>query len=400
MSDDEFTFPDSARASPPPRQGGPGARPGAGAGRSLNRQVMEVIRHVLADPDPEGEWARSQLRERLAAYPEHPERALLEHLILTRSLTGAAEDATAPHPGEDFAGAPLSAGAGADAADSLDAGRIHRIEEVLENRMVLTALQPVRRLPAGGLLGFDALARFVSTDGSHAATWFRDAAALGLGMDLEIAALESAITAGQEIPAPLLITVKLSPAAITDARAQYLLLTSALAPDRIVIDFMGQEVPGQDVAGQDGLGPDGLGPGGEGDREAFQGALDTLRRYGVRFSVDFPGEGSSAGRRRRIREVRPDVIKLGRDFFGGLVDGQAGDSAAVVRGLARETGAVLVAEGIETRAELDATLEAGVTAGQGFLLGRPSANPDDWTSWVAEADGLSGGSSRLPGGGF
>lgn len=392
MSDDEFTFPDTARASPPAGQGGPGRRPDAGAGRSLNRQVAEVIRHVLADPAPEGEWARSQLRERLAAYPDHPERALLEHLILTRSLTGAAEDATAPHPGEDFAGTPLSgedvaaphpgedvAGTPfspvADALGSLDAGRIHRIEEVLENRMVLTALQPVRLLPAGGLVGFDALARFVSTDGSRAATWFRDAAALGLGMDLEIAALESAITAGQEIPAPLLIGVKLSPAAITDARAQYLLLTSALAPDRIVVDFMGQDVPGS---------------GGLGDWEAFRGALDTLRRYGVRFSMDFPRDGLSAG---RIREVRPDVIKLGRDFFGGLVDGQAGDSAAVVQELAAETGAVLVAEGIETRAELDAVLEAGVTAGQGFLLGRPSANPDDWTSWVAAADGRSGGSS-------
>lgn len=380
MSDDESTFPDTARASPPAGQGGPGRRPGAGAGRSLNRQVAEVIRHVLADPDPEGEWARSQLRERLAAYPDHPERALLEHLILTRSLTGAAEDATAPHPGEDVAGTPFSAGA--DAMGSLDASRIHRIEEVLENRMVLTALQPVRRLPAGGLVGFDALARFVSTDGSRAATWFRDAAALGLGTDLEIAALESAITAGQEIPAPLLIAVKLSPAAITDARAQYLLLTSALAPDRIVVDFMGQDVPGS---------------GGLGDWEAFRGALDTLRRYGVRFSMDFPRDGLSAG---RIREVRPDVIKLGRDFFGGLVDGQAGDSAAVVQELAAEAGAVLVAEGIETRAELDAVLEAGVTAGQGFLLGRPSANPDDWTSWVAESDGRSGGSATLPDGGF
>lgn len=388
MSDDEFTFPDTARASPPPGQGGPGARSGAGAGRNLHTQVAEVIRHVLEDPDPEGEWARSQLRERLEAYPDHPERALLEHLILTRSLTGAAEDATAPHPREDFAGAPLSSGA--DAMGSLDAGRIHRIEEVLENRMVLTALQPVRRLPAGGLLGFEALARFVSTDGSRAATWFRDAAALGLGMDLEIAALESAITAGQEIPAPLLIAVKLSPAAITDARAQYLLLTSALTPDRIVIDFMGQE-----RAEQDGLGPSGSGQGGEGDRETFKGALDSLRRYGVRFSMDFPGEGPSTA---RIREVRPDVIKLGRDFLGRLVDGQAGDSTAVVRGLAQETGAVLVAEGIETRAELDAVMKAGVTAGQGFLLGRPSANPDDWTSWVAEADGRSGGSSSLPGG--
>ena len=130
--------------------------------------------------------------------------------------------------------------------------------------------------------------------------------------------------------------------------------------------------------------------------EAVNAALDSLRRYGVRFSMDFPGEGPSLG---RIHEVRPDIIKLGRDFISGLIGGQAMDATLVVRELARETGAVLVAEGIETRAELDAVMKAGVTAGQGFLLGRPSANPDDWTSWIAEADGRSGGSSTLPGSG-
>lgn len=376
MSNDEFTFPPTPGASPVPDPGGPGSRQ-KGLGSGLQRQVAEVIRHVLEDPDPEGEWARSQLRERLAAYPGHPERALLEHLILTRSLTGAAEDATAPRPGEGSAETAFPFGTHDLDQGSLDAGRIHRIEDVLENRMVLTALQPIRRLPSGNVLGFEALARFVSTDGSRAAAWFRDAAALGLGMDLEIAALESAITAGQEIPSPLFIAANLSPAAITDPRVQYLLLTSALPPERMVIDFTGHDSEGQ-RAGE--------------DWEAISVALDLLRRNGASLSMDFSSEDRSI---LRIREIRPDIIKLDRDFISGLVHGQAGEAAAAVRGLARETGAVLVAEGIETQAELDAVIEAGVTAGQGFLLGRPSANPADWTSWVALTHSRPDGSSPL-----
>jgi EAL domain-containing protein (putative c-di-GMP-specific phosphodiesterase class I) len=184
-------------------------------------------------------------------------------------------------------------------------------------------------------------------------------------MDLEIAALESAITAGQEIPSPLFIAANLSPAAITDPRVQYLLLTSALPPERMVIDFTGHDSEGQ-RAGE--------------DWEAISVALDLLRRNGARLSMDFSSEDRSI---LRIREIRPDIIKLDRDFISGLVHGQAGEATAAVRGLARDTGAVLVAEGIETQAELDAVIEAGVTAGQGFLLGRPSANPADWTSWVA-----------------
>ena len=359
MSKDESSLPESPGTVSVPDQDRSPYTPEPGRS-TLRSQVAEVIRHVLDDTDPDGEWARTQLSESLAAHAGHPERALLEHLILTRSLAGAAEDATARHPGEGSAEAV--AASGTDAPSSLDAGRIHRIENVLENRMVLTALQPVRQLPTGRILGFEALTRFVSTDGSPAATWFRDAAALGLGADLEIAALESAIAAGQEIPAPLFIAVNLSPAAITDPRIQYLLLTSSLPPDRIIIDLT-EQAGGQDWA-------------------AVAGTLEPLRRHGLRFSMDGSDDDALIV---CVRSIRPEIIKLDRGFISSLVDGQ-NRSVAAVRGLARETGGVLAAEGIETQAELAAVIEAGVTAGQGFLLGRPSANPDDWASWTAQMD--------------
>jgi EAL domain-containing protein (putative c-di-GMP-specific phosphodiesterase class I) len=50
-------------------------------------------------------------------------------------------------------------------------------------------------------------------------------------------------------------------------------------------------------------------------------------------------------------------------------------------GFAKEIGASLVAEGIETEAELSAVAELGMTAGQGYLLGRPSVRPEDWAQW-------------------
>ena len=42
--------------------------------------------------------------------------------------------------------------------------------------------------------------------------------------------------------------------------------------------------------------------------------------------------------------------------------------------LCRSQGAQVIAEGIETQAELEAVIEAGVPLGQGYYLGRPSAN--------------------------
>ena len=82
----------------PPAGAGPEASPEPGRpaspqrGVTLHEQVMEVINDVLADPCPERGWAQRQLRELLAAHPDEPERALLEHLIITRRRTAAAKN--------------------------------------------------------------------------------------------------------------------------------------------------------------------------------------------------------------------------------------------------------------------------------------------------------------------
>ena len=61
-------------------------------GVTLREQVIAVINDVLADPCPEREWAKNQLRQLLAAHPDEPERALLKHLIITRKRTASVED--------------------------------------------------------------------------------------------------------------------------------------------------------------------------------------------------------------------------------------------------------------------------------------------------------------------
>ncbi|MDQ0925675.1 hypothetical protein QF038_004183 [Pseudarthrobacter sp. W1I19] len=81
MSRDEFSLPAVTGAEDTPGLGGPDSPPQAAEGTSLRSQVMELINDVLSDPEPDSEWARSQLRTLLASHPDNPERALLEHLI-------------------------------------------------------------------------------------------------------------------------------------------------------------------------------------------------------------------------------------------------------------------------------------------------------------------------------
>ena len=329
-------------------------------GLTLRRQVTELIEDVLNDPDPDRGWARDQLRKLLAAYPENPERALLEHLIATRNQTDFVEENSVHW---DKGGVPSASGPAGPRLVPSERRTKKRIQAVLGNRMLLTAFQPIRELPAGRVTGFEALTRFVSKDGASADTWFREAAAIGLGTDLELAALQCALSAAREIPPHLFIAFNLSPTTFTQASIQELLERSHLAVDRIVVDLTG--------------------PAATADWEAAARALDPLRQRGLRVAVD--GSGSDAASPAQILSLRPDIIRLDRAFITAITASPSGDGHAVVA-LALEMGAVLAAEGVETEEELASVVEAGLTEGQGYLLGRPSVHPLDWSAWIIQAE--------------
>lgn len=358
MSGDESSLPAVTGADEIPGPGGPGLPPQA-ANATLRRQVLELINDVLTDPDPNGEWARCQLRKQLAAYPDDPERALLEHLMGTRRLASPQDSLSAPvTPALDE---PLPTPS--PQPRTPDPGIRRRIRSILGDRMLLTAFQPIRELPDERITGFEALTRFVGSDGASADTWFREAEAVGLGPELEIAALRCALVAAREIPSHFFLAFNLSPATFTDPRVQDLLQHSGLSIDKIVVELKGLASDGQ--------------------WNALLRALKPLRQQGLRVAVDGSGAGFTPAK--RILSLRPDIIKLDRTFIEAIFDRSDQDEPAVIV-LAREVGAVLAAEGIETETELAAVIEAGMTAGQGYLLGRPSVHPLEWSSWVLQTE--------------
>lgn len=109
-------------------------------------------------------------------------------------------------------------------------------------------------------------------------------------------------------------------------------------------------------------------------------ALAPLRLRGLRVAVD--GAGAGFGSMSQVTHLSPDIIKLDRSLIAGIdhAAGQKTLGAAMVE-FARQIGADLVAEGIETQAELTAVMDLGMAYGQGYLLGRPSVQPLDWAAW-------------------
>ena len=110
------------------------------------------------------------------------------------------------------------------------------------------------------------------------------------------------------------------------------------------------------------------------DVDRLRKAVKALRRAGFGFAVDDAGAGYASFA--LIAALRPTVIKIDRDIVAGI--GRDDAKQALVEAFVsfgRRIGARLLAEGIEKRADLAMVTALGVDLGQGYLLGRPAAEP-------------------------
>jgi EAL domain-containing protein (putative c-di-GMP-specific phosphodiesterase class I) len=121
-----------------------------------------------------------------------------------------------------------------------------------------------------------------------------------------------------------------------------------------------------------------------GEGQVVHETLRALKSLGVWLSIDDFGTGhSSLG---RLRDYEFDELKIDRSFVGDL---DAGDPTLVATQIAMAHGLGLgvVAEGVETEAQLNYLRSAGCEQVQGYLIARPLppaeirsllAGPGEW----------------------
>ena len=106
---------------------------------------------------------------------------------------------------------------------------------------------------------------------------------------------------------------------------------------------------------------------------ASQRLPDVVARYreaGARIAIDDFGAGYS--QLDRVLALQPDILKLDMRLFQQAARG--GPSSEIVKALAQmaeKTGCWIIAEGVETEAELDFALECGARYVQGYLFAKP-----------------------------
>ncbi|MEA2677307.1 MAG: hypothetical protein QOJ81_1448 [Chloroflexota bacterium] len=269
---------------------------------------------------------------------------------------GTNDTTTAAHLLEDLpAVGEVAAAAGAllgpavsDRRALADARRA--IRDVIADRAFTPVFQPIVSIPGREIVGYEALSRFMDT--APPDQHFRESARVGLQRELELATLERAIeTANTFGPAQPWLSLNVS-ALLLDEPSQlgHLLRTSRHS---IVLELTEHEP----VADYEQL------------RQQFLG-------LGVPFRVAVDDAGAGYASMKHVVELQPSLVKLDISLVRGIDQDPARQAmVAGMRFFADRAKCQLIAEGVETEAELSTLATLGVEYAQGYLVGRPSPFP-------------------------
>ena len=228
-------------------------------------------------------------------------------------------------------------------------GRRERIERALTGKGFALVYQPIWQLPERRVVGFEALARFAEEPIRGPDIWFAEAAALGLIVRLELFSIGRALADLPKLPPETYVSLNVSHR--TAMSPELLDVVGSVDRRRLVFEITEHEAVE--------------------DYDALAEALARLREGGGRVAIDDAGAGFAS--LRHTLRLAPDIIKLDISITAGIDADRA--RRALARALitfAEEMAMTIVADGIETQAELDALLSLGVGYGQGFFLARPA----------------------------
>ncbi|TMB91606.1 MAG: EAL domain-containing protein [Chloroflexi bacterium] len=231
-----------------------------------------------------------------------------------------------------------------------------RVLEALVKGQVHSVYQPIVRLEDGTVIGFEALAR---PDGSgptaSGENLFAASHQLGLDRDIDWICRRAAVHGAHNLPSGPALFINVGVAALLDPlhdvdQMLLLLRWAQRTPEHVVLEITERE-PVRDM-------------------DRFEKVLAEYRSEGFRFALDDVGEGHSTFE--VLAAAVPEFIKISARFArpGRRPGPHSAIRAAVA--FAENTGAEVIAEGLEQADNVELARSLGVTLGQGHALGKPA----------------------------
>lgn len=245
-------------------------------------------------------------------------------------------------------------------------GRLAALLDIMNNERLDTFFQPILQLHSGRTIGHEVLNRPPSSSQFPTTEHFYEFA----GRTEQMLRFEqycrrmSLSRYMEKLPAAddgsgKLVFINVHPGVLNDARHKSgetlgLLQSLDLPPEQVVFELTERQ------AVQDYV--------------SFEKVLSHYRSQGFRIAVDDAGSGYNS--LKTLVYLKPEFIKLDKSLIHGIHGSrEQQELLELVREYAARSDTKVIAEGIETEAELDFLRRAGIEFGQGYALGRPSQMP-------------------------
>ncbi|QBR02339.1 EAL domain-containing protein [Paraburkholderia pallida] len=228
------------------------------------------------------------------------------------------------------------------------------IEALIAQRQLRAVFQPIVDFGDGAILGYEGLIRGPAGSPLETpAALFARANAAGCTTALERAAATTCIEAFVQLGCTGKLFLNFSADALrqlTAAGRNALALFDGIDARRVVIELTEQSTID--------------------DLRNFMPVVAALRAAGAQFALDDYGTANAS--MNLWVQLHPDIVKIDRFFIQDIAhDALKFEAVRAMQHFAQASGARLVAEGIETEADLIVLRDMGIASGQGFFFGRP-----------------------------
>lgn len=232
------------------------------------------------------------------------------------------------------------------------------LAKVLSAGEIRCFFQPIIDLESGAVAAYEALARGPVGPLASPDALFTEARSTGRLADLDEACRAAAFRGAIEhgLMSPLTVFVNVEPEVLDAAPVEDLLAIAKSAPGDLQIVL---EITERALAVR--------------PAELLR-TVERVRSFGWGIALDDVGADSASLAFMPL--LHPDVVKLDLSLIQRRPTMAIAEIMHAVNAYAERTGALILAEGIETEQHLVAARGLGATLGQGWLLGHPTATPD------------------------
>jgi diguanylate cyclase (GGDEF)-like protein len=244
--------------------------------------------------------------------------------------------------------------------DDEDAMLRAHLHEIIARRQLSALFQPIIHMQSGDIIAYEGLIRGPSDSPLHAPmNLFKVARANGLTVQVEHLCRQVVLERFAELDLPGKLFLNVSPECLLQRDARHgetlgYIHQIGINPERVIIELT-ENQPTYDY-------------------ELMREAVLHYRTMGFQIAIDDLGEGFSS--LRLWSELRPDYVKIDMHFIQGINhDPVKLQFVRSIQEIAEKSNTLVIAEGIETQAELLVLRDVGVACGQGYHLGRPQALP-------------------------